>query len=329
MAAAAPLYTDVAEGPEGGAAYWLTTMDGVRVRAGIWPAAGTAKGTILLFPGRTEYIEKYGRTACDLTAAGYTVLVMDWRGQGLADRMHPDEKAGHVEKFRDYQHDVAAMMDLARELELPEPFHLIAHSMGGCIGLRALYEGLPVSSVAFSGPMWGISISAPVRPAAWVLGWGSGKLGLGGTYAPGTKPQAYVIAEPFENNQLTTSPEMFHHLQRQIGRYPELGIGGPSLTWLHEALLECRGLARMPSPDLPCRTFVGACERIVDIGRIRERMDKWPGGKLDVIEGAEHEVLMEIKSVRDWVTSEIIAHFDAHGRASGTAVPGGAIAQRA
>jgi len=44
------------------------------------------KGTVLLFPGRTEYIEKYGPAAADFLARGFATVVIDWRGQGLADR---------------------------------------------------------------------------------------------------------------------------------------------------------------------------------------------------------------------------------------------------
>ncbi len=70
----------------------------------------TAKGTVLLFPGRTEYIEKYGRAARDLYQRGFATLTVDWRGQGLADRMLEDARIGHVHYFTDYQKDVAAMI---------------------------------------------------------------------------------------------------------------------------------------------------------------------------------------------------------------------------
>ena len=74
----APFHADIAQGPEGGAAHWLTTSDGLRIRAGHWrpPQAGSAghgtapAGTIFLFPGRTEYIEKYGPFAKDMVARG-------------------------------------------------------------------------------------------------------------------------------------------------------------------------------------------------------------------------------------------------------------------
>ena len=61
-------------------------MAGVRIRVGLWHRQGPA-GTVLLFPGRTEYVEKYGRTARLLAARGLATLVIDWRGQGIADRL--------------------------------------------------------------------------------------------------------------------------------------------------------------------------------------------------------------------------------------------------
>ena len=162
----APFFSDVDDGPAGGHAVWLTCDDGVRIRLGVWPHDG-AKGTVLLFPGRTEYIEKYGRAAADLAARGYATLAVDWRGQGLADRLMQDRAPGHVVEFADYQRDVRAVIAAAQEMDLPRPWHLIAHSMGGCIGLRALHEGLPVASAVFTGPMWGIELPRAIRPMAF------------------------------------------------------------------------------------------------------------------------------------------------------------------
>lgn len=305
----APFFDDIAEGPDDGNAWWLTARDGMRVRIAAW-ARQAEKGTILLFPGRSEYAEKYGRTAADLAACGFATIAIDWRGQGLADRMLDDPMVGHVHAFQDYQSDVAALLDAAEVLDLPRPFYLLAHSMGGCIGLRAVMEGLPVAACVFSGPMWGIQMADALRPVAWSLSWSSRKIGMGHAYAPGTEPESYVLSEPFETNKLTRDRDMYDHMIRHLEAHPELGLGGPSLRWLHEALSECRALRREPSPPLPCLTLVGDAEEIVDVGRIHERMARWPGGKLETINAGRHEVLMEDAATRDAIARSICDFFD-------------------
>jgi len=309
---AAPFYADLADGPDGAEAWWLHADDDVRLRVGLYPGQGAAQGTVLLFPGRTEYVEKYGRTARELSAQGYATLTIDWRGQGLADRLLGDTRVGHVNEFLDYQRDVAAMLTHAQTLGLPEPYFLIAHSMGGAIGLRSLHEGLPVAAVMFSAPMWGIRISPTMRPAAWVISWGSRFTGLSHVFAPGTKPESYTATQPFDDNMLTTDPEMFDVMRAHVHALPVLQLGGPSLRWLFEALAECHKLARMPSPDLPCLTWMGGKERIVDVPRIHARMDAWPGAVFHIVDGAEHEVMMEDAATRSRISQETMAFFAAH-----------------
>ena len=79
----APLFDDIAQGPAEGRDFWRETSDGVRIRLGLWPAAQTDSpvGTVLLFPGRTEYIEKYGLIAAELADRGFATLSIDWRGK--------------------------------------------------------------------------------------------------------------------------------------------------------------------------------------------------------------------------------------------------------
>lgn len=309
MTDTAPFFADVAEAPEGHEALWLTAGDGVRIRVALW-RQGT-KGTVLFFPGRTEYIEKYGPAAGEFAWRGYAMLSVDWRGQGLADRFLPDRMTGHVGRFSDYQLDVAALLALARSEQLPEPYFLVAHSMGGAIGLRALYEGLPVRAAAFSAPMWGIHMHPALRPAAWVLSTLSRPFGQGHHLAPGTSPVTYVAEAPFADNVLTRDPAMYEFMRRQISLHPELSLGGPSLHWLNEALRDCLDLRSRPSPALPCYTTLGTLERVVDPAPVRERMARWPEGRLDVIAGAEHEVMMEVPRLRARFYDQTAALFDA------------------
>ncbi|WP_019955648.1 alpha/beta hydrolase [Yoonia vestfoldensis] len=311
MSPAAPFFDDIANGPAHGAAHWLTTGDNRRIRAGHWPV-DNARGTVLIFPGRTEYIEKYGITAQALTSAGYATLAVDWRGQGLADRLIADTDLGHIGDFADYQQDVQALLAHAADLGLPRPWFMIAHSMGGCIGLRSLTNGLDVAAVMFSAPMWGIQMPRATRSFAWGLSTLSLTLKFDEKVVPGQSATSYPLQQPFAGNMLTNDPEIYAALGGQIKAHPELGLGGPTLRWLNKSLQEMRALARLPSPATPCITFLGSKESIVDPAAIRTRMARWPGGVLHEIKGGQHEMLMDTPEMRDSVTTKIIAHFDAH-----------------
>lgn len=289
----APLHAALAQGPEDGFAEWLTAADGRRIRVGVWGAGTARRGTVFLFPGRSEYVEKYGLTAASLAARGFATLTVDWRGQGLASRVLRDPVPGHVEDFAEFQLDVQALVAFARARGLAEPWHLLAHSMGGCIGLRTLMGSHPFATAAFSAPMWGIAIPAWQRPLAETTSWLATRLGAGARYAPLTGPNAYVTSAPFEGNTLTTDRAMWDYMANHLRAEPALHLGGPTMAWLRAALDECRALAAMPSPALPVHVGLGSHERIVDPAAIRARMARWPGGRLEVVPGAEHELLME------------------------------------
>jgi lysophospholipase len=309
---AAPLHAAEAEGPEGGEAVWLRAEDGVMLRAVAWGRTRADRGTILLFSGRTEYAEKYGRLARDFLAEGYATLVLDWRGQGLSGRLRPDRALGHVERFGDYQHDVAAMMAHAEASGMPRPWFLLAHSMGGAIALRAMAEGLPVRAAAFSAPMWGIQLRGALKPVAWTVSSVSRQLGLSHLLVPGQDPVTYVLRCDFAENALTSDREMWDWMRGHVAADPDLGLGGPSLHWLNEALREMLRLAWLGSPDVPALAFVGSDEAIVDPGRIQRRMAAWPGGRLVTLPGARHEVLMETPTTRARVFRETLEHFARH-----------------
>ena len=293
----APLFTDVHPGPAGGEALWAVTSDSKRIRVGHWPLQG-AKGTVLLFPGRSEYIEKYGPTAHALAQRGLASMTIDWRGQGLSDRLLDDPLIGHVEAFSDYQKDVAAMMRAARAIGLPRPYFLLAHSMGGCIGLRAVMEGLSVQAAGFTGPMWGIYVKPHMRPLAKVLPRLMPQMGKGHSLPPGTTKTPYVLSEPFENNMLTSDEQMYDMMRDQLIAHHELSLGGPSYIWLREALAETQHLSERAAPNMPAITWLGTNERIVSVPPVQKRMESWIGGRLEMVVGGEHEILMEQESMR-------------------------------
>ena len=305
----APFHARLADGPAGETCVWAQA-GAARIRL-VWWKAGD-RGTVLLLPGRTECVEKYGRPAGELVARGYSVITIDWRGQGLADRVLPDPMLGHVGDFAEYQQDLDTMLDAARQAGLPEPFFLLGHSMGGCIGLRALVRGLPLRAAVFSGPMWGISMAAWLRPVAQVVTTLSGPFGFGARYTPTTGPDCYLLQFPFEGNVLTTDRAMWDYMRDQLREVPELALGGPSITWLRAALGECAALAALPAPRVPAICALGTQEKVVDVPPVHLRMAGWAEGQLDLYPGAEHEIMMEGPAVRKRFYDRAATLFDSH-----------------
>ncbi|MEO0918767.1 MAG: alpha/beta hydrolase, partial [Pseudomonadota bacterium] len=234
---AAPFHDNLACAPAGGEIAWRRTEDGVRLRVGAWPSS-SPRGTVLLFPGRTEYLEKYGKIISELTEAGWCVVSLDWRGQGLSDRLDDDKRVGHVAEFIDYQQDVSVLLDWCDSRNYPERRVLLAHSMGGCIGLRALVDGLAVDRAVFSAPMWGIQMPAYARPLTYVLPPLARAFGKETQFAPGTKPINYVADTDFAENLLTTDLDTYNWLGEHAVAAPEFALGGPSVQWVGSATRE-------------------------------------------------------------------------------------------
>ncbi|MEJ2037089.1 MAG: alpha/beta hydrolase, partial [Maritimibacter sp.] len=78
------------------------------------------------------------------------------------------------------------------------------------------------------------------------------------------------------------------------------------------ALLEDWRLSRMAPPSVPALAFLGKEEGIVDPAPIHALMGKWPGGKLELVDGARHELMMERPEIRARVFEGSIALFESH-----------------
>jgi lysophospholipase len=212
---------------------------------------------------------------------------------------------GHVGDFLDYQRDVEQLGEFATEQELPRPYHMMAHSMGGSIGLRALHAGFNVDRVMFSGPMWGIYLPPAVSLLAKLVLAILPPLGFANMLAPTRTLANYVESSPFKGNTLTSDADAYKLMQVQMAKHPELGLGGPSVHWLSEASSECNDLVNDGPTSQPCLTLVGTNERIVDKQSVDNVMARWGNGRLMYFEGAEHEILMESPEIRDLAWAEI------------------------
>src|SRR5262245_27217009 len=110
--------------PSGAVTGTIETSDGIRLRVARWEATvAPQRGTVCLFQGRTEFIEKYFETIADLRRRGFAVATLDWRGQGLSQRLVDNPAKGHVRSFRDFDRDLDAFMRQVVEPNCKPPYY--------------------------------------------------------------------------------------------------------------------------------------------------------------------------------------------------------------
>jgi len=103
--------------PSGATTGYFNCPGKIKLRFARWQATrGPERGTVCLFQGRGEFIEKYFEVVADLRRRGFGVATMDWRGQGGSSRMLSNPNKGFVRSFADFDQDLAYFM---KEVVLP------------------------------------------------------------------------------------------------------------------------------------------------------------------------------------------------------------------
>jgi lysophospholipase len=295
--------------PEGAVTAMLKTPDGVSLRFARWPPPPGRKGTVCVFPGRTEFIEKYFEVVRDLQARGFAVAVLDWRGQGLSERALSDPRKSHVGNFSEYEIDLSTFVKDIVLPDCPPPLFALGHSMAGTVLIRAAAKGNRwFDRIVLSAPMIRFARSQTrrmARPVTRVMRM----LGMGSAYIPGG--DATVLAsQPFVGNLTTSDPVRHARTAAVIEAEPALGLGSPTVAWADAAF---RAMAEFASPAYPARIrqplLIAAAGRdqLVSTPAIEEFAIHLRAGSHLMIAGAQHELLME----QDHYRGQFFAAFDA------------------
>ena len=209
MDQSAPFLNDVFEWPKGAITSYATTADGIKIRTGVW-AARNPIGTVFVFPGRADYLEKYGGLANTFLDKNLNVLAIDWRGQGLSERLLQDRNIGHIEDFKSYQNDVAVMINTAVNAKLARPWIMFAHSMGALIGLRSLHSTPIFQKAVITSPMWGIEMPPILKSGAPIIMSLISLVGKMENYAPTTNSETRILHEDYKSNKITNDLSLIH-----------------------------------------------------------------------------------------------------------------------
>jgi lysophospholipase len=284
----------------------------VTLRVARWggtEAGGHSPGTVVVLPGRSEFIEKYAEVVGELRDRGFCVVVVDWRGQGGSSRLLRNPYKGHVRHFDDYRVDLDAVAAQVLGPHCPRPWFALAHSMGGAILIDHAARGhCPFERVVLSAPMigiYGLRMERAVRAIAAT----AAHAGLGRTYIPGGSNRSWM-SRPFAGNGLTSDERRFAIFNALAEAAPRLVLGAPTMGWLHAAFRVMRAISRADVAqrlDVPMLIIGCGVDRVVATPAIERFAARLRLGQCIVVTDALHEVLME----RDELRGQFWAAFDA------------------
>ena len=267
------------------------------------------KGAILISTGRTEAALKYKEVIFDLFNNGYSVYIHDHRGQGLSGRMADDPELGYIDTFQFYVDDMKHFYDEFLAINDHQKVYLLAHSMGGAIGMTYL-EQYPddFDAAVFSSPMLGLN--PPICLLAKILKGKEPKFG------PGQSGYEDDSAS-FHDNSVTGSEIRYHRMIAAYDRVPQARLGGASTLWVYRS---CRQFKYMfdhiEDIETPFLLFSAENETVVDPDAHVEFTEN--AGMLNkeyeayLVENAQHEVLMEKDRQRTAVMNAALEFFEGH-----------------
>lgn len=288
----------------------LKTRDGVSLRFARWQPPAGRRGTVCLFQGRSEWIEKYFETVRDLRSRGFAVATIDWRGQGLSDRALAERRKGYVGDFSEYDIDLETFMHEIVLPDCPPPIFALGHSTGAAILIRSAYRGhrwfdrmvLTAPLIALGGVDYSYGLGPLIVRALRLAGFGS-------MYVPRTDT-SIVESRPFLGNILTTDPVRYARNAAILEAEPQLAVGAPTVAWMDATFRAMRMMQDRSFPGRirqPMLIVAGGNDAIVSNTAIEDFSSLLRAGSQLVINGAQHEILME----QDRYRTQFWAAFDA------------------
>lgn len=285
-----------------GEAFYFSLNEKDDLRVAFWNL-GSAKGTIILQSGRTEFIEKYYEVVSEFIERGYAVAMMDWRGQGLSSRISKDIRIGHIDKFETYDQDFIKVMNECFKEKCPPPFIGFGHSMGGCLLASYLIsEQNYLDKCILCAPMISVRANALSRRLVKILGvldvFGFGSFPM---QKPSWNEKQGWQEESFEDNALTTDEDRFKRTFHLLEKFPELGVKGITVGWLKHALKRTNDFKQINWRDelqTPLLLLDATQDKLVNSQLNKTLLSQSDLTTVVSIE-AQHEIMMEQDQFRE------------------------------
>ena len=286
---------------------YFTGKANIQIYYKIFRQADLENPAILISSGRTEAAIKYKELIFDLYSNGYSVYIQDHRGQGMSGRMTEDPDMGYIDTFQFYIDDMKYFYDNMLKKVNHKKKYLLAHSMGGAIGMTYLEQNPnDFNAAAFSSPMLGFVAST----------CGASKL------LTGQKPK-YALGQGkyqddklvFKNNKLTGSEIRYNSMNTAFAKDTEARLGGATYQWVYKSCQQFDYINdNIKNIRTPFILFSAENEKIVNPKAhqkfIKEAQKLGKTCEAFLIENAQHELLIEKDEQRIETINQIFKYFN-------------------
>ncbi len=294
-------------------------INGHKVRYGLPRSRKTYRATCLIIGGLGDFGEQYYEFSRDLDAHGIKPIIIDLPGQGGSDRYLDNPHKRHSLGFDALLQDLHSLIDeivLSASIDAENnhvrlPMILFGHSLGGHLALRYLAEynktsrGSTIfSAAAITAPMLGIK---PVDRLPKIVSWPYlSYLSLFPTaYVPGGCNWTPEFRDRIGLKGIFSHDPVRSQIQAAYFTHPDykhLAIGSPTNKWLLDALKSCRLVRKagyLEKIDLPLLVSIAGDDQLVSNSASKKAANRIPECDLQIIDGAEHEIVMEMDQYRN------------------------------
>lgn len=264
---------------------------------------------IVISSGRTEAAIKYKELIFDLYMNGFSVYIHDHRGQGFSGRMTQNPQMGYIDSFQFYIDDLKFFYDNFVSKRSYKKTYLLAHSMGGAIGMTYIQQHPnDFSAASFSSPMLGFKPG--ICKLTSLLENDQPKFAIGQTEYNDKK-------NSFEDNALTGSKVRFDRMLEVYKKHPVARLGGVTYNWLSrsceqfEYMLDHINMVQTPfvlfSAENEDIVSIKAHSKFINAAKEQNKICEYVE-----IEDAQHELFIETDNIRNKVMNKTLDFFSSY-----------------
>ncbi len=262
------------------------------------PKKNACKGTVCIFPGRADFLEKYEPLIEFLTSNGFAVTGLDWRGQGGSTKISALDQRGYVNYFKDFLEDFWYVQPQIYP-DACGPNIVFGHSMGGHIALRILLEHPDFFQKAvLSAPMTNLNYHGLYRKFIRFMSV------LLPTDLPVQKfafsKRSYDFVR--DSSGLSADNDQLQRMTDILNADPNLQLSAANCGWVYAAFNSIDILQEEGAPEgiqTPILTIAGTHDKYISVEQQKAFHQRLPLSELHLIANARHDPFTETPPIRE------------------------------